>query len=109
MGASIALHHHEKYDSSGYPFGIRGEAIPIEARIVAIADVFDALTTNRPYKNSWNVNDAVEYLKNNSGGHFDPKCINAFIAQMDNIKLVHKELSDKDNIVEMSKKNRFPK
>ena len=109
MGASIALHHHEKYDASGYPYGIRGEAIPIEARIVAIADVFDALTTKRPYKNSWNLSDAVEYLKNNSGGHFDPKCINAFIAQLDNIKLVHKELSDKDNIVELSAKNRVPK
>ena len=65
MGASIALNHHEKYDGSGYPYGLQGEEIPIEARIVAVADVFDALTTKRPYKNNWTVQDAVQFLKNN--------------------------------------------
>lgn len=108
MGASIALNHHEKFDGSGYPNGLRGEEIPIEARIVAVADVYDALTTKRPYKNSWNIPDAVNFLKNNSGSQFDPKCINAFVAQLDNIKLVFKELYDKDNVVMMSTKNRFP-
>lgn len=106
MGASIALNHHEKYDGSGYPYGLQGEEIPIEARIVAVADVFDALTTKRPYKNNWNVQDAVQFLKNNSGIHFDPKCINAFIAQLDNIKHVYKALYDKDNVVLMAANNK---
>ncbi len=106
MGASIALNHHEKFDGSGYPGGLRGEEIPIEARIVAVADVFDALTTNRPYKTNWNVEDAINFLKNNSGTQFDPKCINAFIAQLDKIKRVLKELHDKDNVVVMSSSNR---
>jgi two-component system response regulator RpfG len=108
MGASIALNHHEKYDGTGYPYGLRGDEIPIEARIVAVADVYDALTTRRPYKSNWNIDDAVEYLKTHSGQHFDPKCISAFIAQLDNIKLVFRELYDKDNVVMMSTKNRFP-
>jgi two-component system response regulator RpfG len=107
MGASIALNHHEKYDGSGYPYGLQGEEIPIEARIVAVADVFDALTTKRPYKNNWTVQDAVQFLKNNSGFHFDPTCINAFNAQLDKIKHVYKELYDKDNVVLMAAKNKI--
>ena len=106
MGASIALNHHEKYDGSGYPYGLQGEEIPIEARIVAVADVFDALTTKRPYKNNWTVQDAVQFLKNNSGFHFDPTCINAFNAQLDKIKHVYKELYDKDNVVLMAATNK---
>ena len=109
MGASIALNHHEKYDGSGYPAGLRGEEIPVEARIVAVADVFDALTTNRPYKTNWNIEEAVEFLKNNSGSQFDPKCVNGFLSQLDNIKRVLKELHDKDNVVIMSSTTRLPK
>lgn len=106
MGASIALNHHEKFDGSGYPAGLRGEEIPIEARIVAVADVFDALTTNRPYKANWNIDEAATFLKNNSGSQFDPKCVNAFLTQMDNVKRVLKELHDKDNVFVMSSSTR---
>jgi putative two-component system response regulator len=75
MAKNVALYHHEKWDGSGYPFGLQGEAIPIEARIVAIADVFDALTTKRPYKHAWAVEEAVVFIKNQSGTHFDPELI----------------------------------
>ncbi|MBI1425443.1 MAG: response regulator [Gammaproteobacteria bacterium] len=109
MGASIALYHHEKYDGSGYPAGLSGDAIPIEARIVAVADVFDALTTRRPYKKNWNIEDAVQFLKGNSGTQFDPKCVNAFVSQLHNVKRVLKELEDKDNVVVMSATTRGPK
>ena len=62
MARTIALTHHEKWDGSGYPQGLAGLAIPLEARIVAVADVFDALTTVRPYKAAWSVDDALAYL-----------------------------------------------
>ena len=78
MAAEIALYHHEKWDGSGYPMGVSGENIPISARIVAIADVFDALTMKRPYKNAWPVDKAVEEIKNGSGSHFDPELVYVF-------------------------------
>jgi putative two-component system response regulator len=68
----IAICHHEKWDGTGYPNGLRGNEIPIEARIVAIADVFDALTSERPYKRAWDVEEALSYIYDNSGLHFDP-------------------------------------
>jgi len=79
MGAEIALSHHEKFDGSGYPFGLKGEDIPLSARIVAVADVFDALTSVRPYKNAWSVEKALDYMKHHRGSHFDPDCVNAFV------------------------------
>lgn len=79
LAHSIALHHHEKWDGSGYPAGLQGNAIPLEARIVALADVFDALTSERPYKKAWSVEDAVTLIKNESGKHFDPEVVNVFI------------------------------
>lgn len=69
----IALSHHEKWDGSGYPNGLSGEAIPHSGRIVAVADVFDALTSVRPYKKAWPVLDAVAYIRDNAGTHFDPE------------------------------------
>ncbi|OEC36328.1 putative two-component system response regulator [Pseudomonas cuatrocienegasensis] len=78
----IALTHHEKWDGSGYPNGLRGEAIPIEGRIVAIADVFDALTSVRPYKAAWSIEDAVALLREESGRHFDPQLVELFIEQL---------------------------
>lgn len=75
MAKNVALYHHEKWDGTGYPASLKGDAIPIEARIVAIADVFDALTTKRPYKEAWTVEDAVAWLKGQSGTHFDPELI----------------------------------
>jgi two-component system response regulator RpfG len=79
MGAVIALHHHERYDGSGYPGGLAGEEIPIEARIVAVADVLDALLSPRPYKPAWALEDALDYLAEQSGFLFDPRCIDALM------------------------------
>ena len=82
MAHTIALCHHEKYDGSGYPNGIAGEAIPVAARIVAIADVFDALTSVRPYKKEWSVEEAVALLLREKGRHFDPALVDVFVAQL---------------------------
>jgi putative two-component system response regulator len=80
LGAEIALTHHEKFDGSGYPQGLRGDRIPLPGRIVAIADVFDALTSERPYKAAWDIERARAFLLENSGSHFDPACVDAFMA-----------------------------
>jgi len=85
MGAVIALGHHERYDGTGYPHGLARDAIPLSARIVAIADVFDALTCARPYKKAWPIQDALNYLNAEIGKHFDPDCIGAFHAQFEKI------------------------
>lgn len=71
--------HHEKYDGSGYPQGLKGKAIPLNARIFAIVDVFDALTSKRPYKDSWTLDDAIAMLKRDSGSHFDPQLMETFV------------------------------
>jgi HD-GYP domain-containing protein (c-di-GMP phosphodiesterase class II) len=75
------LYHHERIDGSGYPHGLEGDAIPIEARIVAIADVFDALCSERPYKVAWPVDKAYAEIVGLSGTHFDPACVEAFVAK----------------------------
>lgn len=77
--AIIAHQHHEKWDGTGYPNGLKGEEIHIFGRIVAIADVFDALTHKRQYKDAWTINDAVDYIKDHSGTHFDPALVNILI------------------------------
>lgn len=79
LAAEIALRHHEKWDGGGYPDGLSGEAIPLSARIVALADVFDALTTRRPYKEPWPVEKAMGYLRDGAGGHFEPRLVTAFM------------------------------
>jgi two-component system response regulator RpfG len=79
IGAVIALRHHERYDGSGYPDGLVGEEIPIEARIVAVADVLDALLSPRPYKPKWTLDAALEYLQAQSGILFDPRCVDALL------------------------------
>lgn len=79
LAHSVALYHHEKWDGSGYPFGLKGEAIPIEARIVAVADVFDALLNKRPYKEAWPVEKAVAEIETNRGKHFDPAIVDAML------------------------------
>ncbi len=88
-GEKIALNHHEKFDGSGYPEGLVGEDIPISARIVSIADVFDALTSTRPYKKSWSIQDAILLLMNEKSKHFDPKLVDLFIGSMDEIKEIY--------------------
>ena len=78
MAAEVALGHHEKWDGTGYPQGLEGEQIPHSARIVAIADVFDALTMKRPYKDAWPVEKALEVIKQDAGSHFDPTLVTHF-------------------------------
>lgn len=84
-GAEIARGHHEKFDGSGYPAGISGTDIPIFSRIVAVADVFDALTSERPYKKAWTLEAAVDFLVHGSGKHFDPQCVQAFLNSWDEV------------------------
>jgi len=94
MGSIIALGHHEKFDGSGYPYGKKGTEIPIEARIVAVADVYDALVSERPYKNSWSMQTAIEYMENLSGKHFDPECLQAFKKSLDMVAKIQGMLPD---------------
>jgi HD-GYP domain-containing protein (c-di-GMP phosphodiesterase class II) len=79
MAATIALSHHEKWDGSGYPRGLAGEAIPIEGRIVAVADVFDALTTDRVYRSAYTLEQAVELMREQRARHFDPVLLDTFL------------------------------
>ncbi|WP_347985806.1 HD domain-containing phosphohydrolase [Methylomonas sp. AM2-LC] len=81
--AIIAHEHHEKWDGSGYPRGLKGADIHIYGRIVALADVFDALTHSRRYKNAWSITEAVDYIKSLSGSHFDPELVDIFIQHID--------------------------
>jgi putative two-component system response regulator len=85
MARNIALNHHEKWDGSGYPRGLAGTDIPIEGRICAICDVFDALTSERPYKKAWPVEEAVAFLHQQKGQHFDPHLVELFEAILDEV------------------------
>ena len=96
-GAQIALSHHEKYDGSGYPQGLVGNAIPLFARIVAVADVFDALTSERPYKSAWPLEKAVDFLREGSGQHFDPACVDAFLLDWDKVLEIRERYKDDKN------------
>jgi putative two-component system response regulator len=80
LAAEIALTHHERYDGSGYPAGLAGEEIPLGGRIAAIADVFDALTSDRVYRGAMPVEVALDIMTRESGSHFDPALLDAFIA-----------------------------
>ena len=92
--AAIAISHHEKYNGSGYPYGVAGEAIPLFGRIVAVADVFDALTSERPYKKAWPVEQARVFLSDNAGQHFDPACVEAFLACWAEVLDIHARYQD---------------
>src|SRR5512132_315650 len=94
MGAIIALGHHEKYDGSGYPTGMHGEDIPIVARIVAVADVFDALVSERPYKHAWTIEDGFAYLVSQKGKHFDANVVDAFLANTDRVREIQGQYGD---------------
>ena len=93
MAAEIALNHHEKFDGTGYPMGLKGDAIPIVGRIVAVADVFDALTSARPYKPAWAVERAVQFMREQRGLHFDPECVDAFFNQLPQIEMVRQRFA----------------
>lgn len=95
-GADIARAHHEKFDGTGYPQGLQGESIPIFSRIVAVADVFDALTSERPYKKAWSLEQAVDHLKANAGTHFDPLCVDAFLAQWEAVLEIRQRFAELD-------------
>jgi len=94
MGRDIAWCHHEKWDGSGYPRGLRGEEIPLSARIVALADVYDALTTVRPYKNAWSHADSIDWILSRSGTHFDPTVVAAFAARLEDADRIRCTLAD---------------
>ncbi|PKA16154.1 HD domain-containing phosphohydrolase [Leptospira haakeii] len=94
MAKSIALNHHEKWDGSGYPNGIKGDDIPVEARIVTIADVFDALTTERPYKKAWSIEDAVNHIRKGAGSHFDPGLVPVFLNLMPDLLAIRERWAE---------------
>jgi putative nucleotidyltransferase with HDIG domain len=88
LARTIALSHHERWDGSGYPYGLSGDNIPLVGQITAVADVFDALTHERPYKPAWSIDAAVTEIAKNGGGDFDPKVVDAFLA-LDHARLLH--------------------
>ncbi len=95
LAATIALCHHEKWDGSGYPNGLAGEDIPLEARIVSLVDVFDALTSVRPYKKAWPIEEALEFIRDQSGSHFDPMLVDVFINCLPEILRIRDRWADK--------------
>jgi HD-GYP domain-containing protein (c-di-GMP phosphodiesterase class II) len=97
ISAVIALSHHEKYDGSGYPYGLKGEDIPIEGRIIALADVFDALASKRVYKEAWAIGDILQLIQDDTGKHFDPVIVAAFFAGLDEVMVIHDRYREKSN------------
>lgn len=95
----IALLHHEKWDGTGYPFGLKGKKIPLLARIVSLADVFDALTSDRPYRKAFSIEEAFEIIKNESGKHFDPELVELFLKIKDEIIEIKTLFKDENHSV----------
>ena len=93
-GGVIAYNHHEKYDGTGYPNGLKGENIPIFGRITAIADVFDALTSSRPYKKAWSLEEAFDFLIREKEVHFDPKLVDLFIENKNEVIDIHNKFKE---------------
>ena len=85
LAGLIARSHHENWDGTGYPSGLVGEQIPIAGRILGVADVFDALLSNRPYKKAWDIESAIEFVRDESGKKFDPAIVKAFLKNIDKI------------------------
>jgi putative two-component system response regulator len=98
LARNIALTHHEKWDGSGYPNGLAGKDIPLEGRICAIADVFDALTSIRPYKKAWTEQEALDFLVKQKGKHFDPELVDLFLAQMPAIRAIRERWAEQDEV-----------
>ena len=93
-GGVIAYNHHEKYDGTGYPNGLKGESIPIFGRITAVADVFDALTSSRPYKKAWSLEEAFDFLIEEKSVHFDPKLVDLFIENKNEVIDIHNKFKE---------------
>ena len=93
----IARHHHERWDGKGYPGGLAGERIPPEARIIKVADVFDALTSRRCYKEAWSVEEAAQYLREGAGTQFDPRCVEVLLSQEKDISDIMKRFADESS------------
>lgn len=98
LAKEVCLYHHERFDGKGYPHGTIGEDIPLSARIVSIADVFDALTSERPYKKAWSVDDAFDYLQQQSGLCFDPELVTAFVACKEQVLTVIAQYNDHQEV-----------
>ena len=99
LGETIAQSHHEKWDGSGYPCGLKGIEIPIAGRIAAIADVFDALTSKRPYKEPFSVEKSLAIIKGERGSHFDPDVVDAFFAIQEEIITIKKEYGGENQLI----------
>jgi putative two-component system response regulator len=98
MAREIALSHHEKWDGTGYPRGLKGEEIPLAGRIVAMADVFDALTSERPYKQAWSVERALDYIRENRGRHFDPRIVDLFVKHLSEILVIRSRYAEPSDV-----------
>ncbi|MBN2645039.1 MAG: response regulator [Desulfuromonadaceae bacterium] len=94
LARDMALYHHEKWDGSGYPHGLAGEQIPVVARLAAISDVFDALTSERPYKKAWPVDEALALLQRETGKHFDPRVVDLFIENLEEILAIRERFKE---------------
>jgi len=94
LAAEIAHCHHERFDGKGYPRGLRGEEIPLPGRIVALADVFDALTSDRPYKTAWSLDRACHHIRNQRGLHFDEACVDAFFSTINAVEAIMRTHSE---------------
>ncbi|MEX1200819.1 MAG: HD domain-containing phosphohydrolase [Methylophaga sp.] len=94
IGAIIALNHHERFDGKGYPNGLTGTEIPLIARLVSVADIYDALVSERPYKKSWSETEALSYIEAQAGAQLDPKCVQAFFDRYDAIREIQADYAD---------------
>lgn len=102
LAAEIALNHHEKWDGTGYPCGLAGEAIPLSARIVAVCDVYDALRSNRPYKQSWSAERTQAYIREQAGQHFDPTLVEVMSGLFEEFEAVQYGLADPSGEVDVA-------
>lgn len=96
LGASIALTHHEWWDGTGYPNGLSGTRIPVEGRIVAIADVFDALSSPRRYKRAFTLDETIDHMRSERGSHFDPDALDVFLDDVEELLFIRAAHPDRD-------------
>ncbi|WP_337880118.1 HD domain-containing phosphohydrolase [Rheinheimera sp.] len=96
MAKQVALYHHEKWDGTGYPYGLKADQIPLEARIVAVADVFDALTSPRPYKPAWSLQQTMDYMQQQKGLHFEPVLIELLEQKLPDILAIQQKWAEKE-------------